>query len=64
MSEHNYTPLDPDEGPTAWARQHNSNRYSYTVAFGTDPTDPHEAFHLSAGEIRTLLAIVKDNREQ
>lgn len=59
MSE-DYTPLDPDEGPTIWARQVENDKHTVMVAQGTDPSDPYDTFLLSANEIKRLEAMVTD----
>jgi hypothetical protein len=49
-----WTPLDPVEGPTVWARQHKRNQHTIEIVTGTDPEDPMETFLLSHKEIRRI----------
>jgi hypothetical protein len=49
-----FTPLDPDEGPTVWARQLENNRYTVEIVEGTDPTDGLRSIELSHNEIKRL----------
>lgn len=64
MTDHDtWTPLDPNEGPTVWARQSEANPHTYEIREGTDPTDPIAEFELSAGEIRRLNTLVDDTHD-
>lgn len=53
-----WLPLDPDEGPTVWARQHKNNQHTIEIATGADPEDPMETFMLSKNEIRRIYRIL------
>lgn len=54
MSSNGFTPLDPDQGPTVWARRDESNEHTIEVVEGTDPTEPRESYLLSVAEIKRL----------
>jgi hypothetical protein len=56
MSE--FTALDPNEGPTVWAKQDESNPHTFIIAEGTDPEDPTDTYRLSSDEIRRLHGLV------
>lgn len=57
--EDDFYPLDPDEGPTVWARQLASNQHTFEVVTGTDPTDPTDSYQLSANEVYKLAGYVE-----
>ena len=54
-----FTPLDPDEGPTVWARQLDNNRYTVEVVEGSDPTDGLRSIQLSHNEIERLARLIR-----
>jgi len=60
-TDHNFTPLDPTEGPTVWAKQDESNPNTYIIAEGTNPLAPQSRYQLSVGEIRRLSSLVEMN---
>lgn len=59
MTDTDFYPLDPDEGPSVWARQSESNRHTYEIATGTDPENPTDTYRLSAREIQRLANLVR-----
>jgi hypothetical protein len=58
--DHDWTPLDPDEGPTIWAKEQESNRFTMKVAVGVDPQDPMSMIHLSVNEIENLYEMIQE----
>jgi len=49
-----FIPLDPNEGPTVWARQLKNNNHTVEIVEGTDPTDGLRSIKLSHNEIERL----------
>lgn len=62
MSDHDFVPLDPNEGPTAWvkAQQSDTSEYAHVVfVSGGDPTDPHNKILLNASEMETAISVFR-----
>lgn len=51
-------PLDPDEGPTLWAKP--VDVHTFNLIFGTDPEDAVTVEPISVGEIERLYSLVED----
>jgi hypothetical protein len=60
MTESEWEPLDPNEGPSVWAKYAESNNHMVVVAIGTDPENPLETFSLSHGEVENLNRLVQN----
>ena len=58
MEENDYQPLDPEEGPTVWARQLENNRYTVEIVEGSDPNDGLRSIELSHSEIKRLADLI------
>lgn len=58
-----YRTLDPDEGPTAWIKQDQSNPYTYTLLFGSDPEDPTTSVIVSKQEIERAASFVDETHD-
>lgn len=54
-----FTALDPDEGPTVWARKLDSNKYTVEIVEGTDPENSTNSYQLSHGEIDRLARLIQ-----
>jgi hypothetical protein len=55
---HDYTALDPNSGPTVWAKQSETNQHTIIVRTGSDPEDPMKEMKLATGEIDSLVGIM------
>jgi hypothetical protein len=63
MNEDNFSPLDPNEGPTIWAKQSKSNSHTIKIVIGTNPNDPFKSFELSHNEIKRLNKLIGVRKE-
>lgn len=59
-----WMPLDPDEGPTIWARPDQANSHTFHVATGEDPTDPMKEVSMSLNEVRRLAEMVEEHDDE
>lgn len=57
---HDYTALDPQEGPTIWVKQSDANKFNLIIAVGTYPTETEVTFVLTHDETRRLYEFVEN----
>jgi hypothetical protein len=60
--DHDFTPLDPNEGPTAWAQvieSHTAEKAHVNIVTGVDPTDPMDDVLLNASEFETVISLYR-----